>query len=215
MKKFIFEVLSIATLSSVQGVNLNVLPKPYCDAKLMPYNNHSTENWYQNAEQLAWLIKSCQIKSIIEIGSWMGNSTCHMASLLPYDGKVYAVDTWQGSPNEHHDPMILSILYDQFLSNVIHSNQTHKIIPYKLDSLEAAKTLNIQADLIYLDATHEYESALKDINAWYPHLKQGGIFSGDDWGWGDRGIEKAVVEFTKANNITYHTNGWFWYFEKK
>jgi SAM-dependent methyltransferase len=188
------------------------LPEPYASATLLPFNEHG---WYENASLIEPLIRERHVRTIIEVGSWMGASTRHMASLLPPGGKLYAVDTWAGSPNEAHDPAVLATLYDQFLANVMHAGLTHTIVPCRLSSIEAALQLNVQADLIYLDATHEYEAALNDLRAWYPHLKQGGIFCGDDWGWGRQGVEWAVRHFTEEKNLNFYTNGWFWYFEKK
>lgn len=48
-------------------------------------------------------------------------------------------------------------------------------------SVEAAKALDVMADLINIDAAHDYKSVKEDILAWYPHLKEGGIMCGDDW----------------------------------
>lgn len=35
-----------------------------------------------------------EIKTIIELGSWLGSSTALMARLLPLGGRIYAVDTF-------------------------------------------------------------------------------------------------------------------------
>lgn len=203
----IIYLMVLAAPSRIKAEDLSHLPEPYCHVNLMPYN---PDGWYQNSDPIQSLIEIHHVKSILEVGSWFGLSTRHMASLLPSDGKVYAVDTWLGSPNEIHDPEILRTLYDQFLSNVIHSHLTDKIIPHRMDSLDAANTLPYVVDMIYLDATHEYEAVLSDLKAWFPHVKSGGIFCGDDWAWGDRGVERAVIDFATENSLTYSTNGWFW-----
>jgi hypothetical protein len=70
-------------------------------------------------------------------------------------------------------------------------------------------------DFIYIDANHSYEAVLKDLNIWYPKLKSGGLFSGDDY-VPTCGVIRAVNEFTKNNNIDFgitkgHAN---WYFTK-
>jgi len=36
-------------------------------------------------------------------------------------------------------------------------------------------------DFIYLDARHNYEGIKEDLHAWYPKLKQGGLFAGHDF----------------------------------
>lgn len=70
-------------------------------------------------------------------------------------------------------------------------------------------------DFIYIDANHSYEAVLKDLNIWYPKLKSGGLFSGDDY-VPTCGVIPAVNEFMKNNNIDFgitreHPN---WYFTK-
>ncbi len=213
----IFIITSFSSLYSLNifadSTNLSELPEPYRSAKLMRFNNHG---WYTNGPEIEKLIKSRHVKIIIEIGAWMGASTRHMASLIPDDGKIYAVDTWEGSPNEEHDPKILETLYDQFLSNVIHLGLTHKIIPVRMESSTAANTLRISPDLIYLDATHTYEAVLEDLYLWFPFVKGHGIICGDDWIWGeDSGVGQAVTQFAKENNLNVYTNNRFWYLTEK
>ena len=89
----------------------------------------------------------------------MGRTTLKLAKMLPENGKIYAVDTFSGEPSGYfkYDAKIIPTLWDQFLSNVIHDNLTHKIVPVRMSSEEAAKTLNQYVHLIYVDATHNYD----------------------------------------------------------
>jgi predicted O-methyltransferase YrrM len=48
-------------------------------------------------------------------------------------------------------------------------------------------------DYIYIDGAHDYMNVLRDINAWYPKVKKGGIFAGHDL-WFD-GVKQAVLDF--------------------
>lgn len=202
----------LMVFSKMWGLDLSALPEPYSSVHFLPYNPHG---WYNNKNEIEELVKARNVEVIIEVGCWMGLSTRHMAKIVPPHGKIYAVDTWLGSPNEVHDARTLELLYDQFLSNVIHEGLWEKIIPIRMDSLTAAQTLDVMADLIYIDATHEYNAALADCRAWYPHVKVGGILCGDDWAWGDGGVGRAVIQFAQENYLIYHTNGWFWFIEKK
>lgn len=214
MKKTVTYVLScflFLGLSIGNTIELEDLPSPYNTVKLMPYRHHG---WHANHGSLSHLINTFNVQTIIEVGSWMGVSTLDMANMLPSNGKIYAVDTWDGSPNETHDPEMLRTLYDQFLSNVIHQNQTHKIIPIRLESTVAAKEIGVIPDLIYIDATHTYEANYADLNAWFPLVQGHGILCGDDLQWGDKGVERAVYQFAKEKNLTVHTNGWFWWLKE-
>lgn len=195
---------------SLIGQPQQELPEPYNQVEILPFHSHG---FYSNAQPLETLIRIYNVKTIIEVGCWLGTSTRHMASLLPASGKVYAVDHWKGS--EEHQPghtywlPILPLLYEQFLSNVIHAGLTDKIVPVRMDSLQAAKELSsIVPDLIYIDAGHDYESVYADLNAWYPLVQGHGILCGDDWGM--PGVQSAVKQFAGERGLRIDASGFFW-----
>ena len=70
-------------------------PEPYASVQLLPMDNYN-HNWFQeeNKFQLKRLIEKYQPLIVVELGSWLGNSTIYIAELLRGDGKVYAVDNW-------------------------------------------------------------------------------------------------------------------------
>ena len=183
------------------------LPEPYRSITLMPFN---PSGWYSNASQIEALFKKNKINIAIEVGCWLGLSTRHIARLLPPDGKLYAVDHWQGSA-EHQASPELSTLYEQFLSNVIHAGLTHVIMPMKMSSLEAAgqmKLMGIVPDFIYIDASHDTESVLADLDAWFPFVKGHGIICGDDWAYS--GVSNAVERFAQEHGLTIDASDNFW-----
>jgi predicted O-methyltransferase YrrM len=210
--KTLFLLACIAT-SSLFATSQEDLPPPYNTAEILPFADHG---FYTNATQIEALILGRGVKTIIEVGSWLGTSTRHMASCLPEGGIVYAVDHWQGS-SEHQPGQRAWIpeverLYEYFLSNVIQAGLAHKIIPMRMSSLEAAKQLQVKADLIYIDAGHETKSVYKDLVAWYPHIHKNGVLCGDDWAW--EPVQKAVKKFAKKNNLRIKASGNFWRLKK-
>jgi hypothetical protein len=67
---------------------------------------------------------------------------------------------------------------------VIHSGQQNVITPFPIDSVNGALTLKhfgVQADLIYVDAGHEYESVFTDLMLYKTLVRPGGYLLGDDW----------------------------------
>jgi len=197
------------------------MPAPYNELnELLPFDDHG---WYINGEALEKVICENNVRVVVELGSWLGKSTRHIASILPEDGIVYAVDHWLGSANhreynENIQPEIyarLPKLYDQFLSNVIHSQLEDRIVPVKMSTLEAVQVLKEQKivpDLIYVDASHDEESVYMDISEYYPLVKGHGTICGDDWGWGeDFPVMRAVKRFADENNLRIDVpNGWMW-----
>lgn len=210
MKKWI---LSLGLcLIHVVSCNAEPLPEPYASIKVLPFDGH---NFYYNGEQMANVFRAYQIKIAVEVGVWLGGSVRHIAQLLPEGGKVYAIDHWKGSiehqaGKSHHHPAV-SYLYQQFLSNVIHAGLTDKIIPVRMDSLEAAKALDIRPDLVYIDAAHDEESVYNDLVAWFPLVKGHGVLCGDDY----RTVEPAVKRFAAENNLTIvYAGGSFWKYDE-
>ncbi len=183
------------------------LPEPYRSVKLRSFDSGG---WYVNRAQMQNLFQNHQINTVIEVGCWLGLSTRHIASLLPPGGKLYAIDHWQGS-DEHQHLQHLSTLYDQFLSNVIHARLTDKIVPIRMSSIEASYLIGmmgVMPDLIYIDASHDTESVLADLNAWYPFIKGHGILCGDDWDWPT--VRTAVEIFAAEQQLMIETSGRFW-----
>ena len=167
---------------------------PFRDLPLLPPEGKgyptSQHRYLQDAVTLV------RPKIIVEVGVWKGVSAIIMGRRvveLGLDCAIVAVDTFLGSA-EHwtHDVMRPSIprrqgypqLYFTFLSNVVHSHQQNLFVPMPLDSVNAADVLThyeIKADIIHIDAGHDYRSFKTDIQAWWPLLAPGGILIGDDY----------------------------------
>lgn len=216
--KHVFLIISLLmTTTLTQSTDISRLPKPYNSVtNLLPFNNHG---WYDNQLYIKMLYDHNSITRVIEVGSWLGKSTRDIASQLPAQGYLYAVDTWLGS--WEHDLMpdtkhLLPTLYHQFLSNIIHAGLTDKIIPIKMKSVQAADYLKSEIghiDLIYLDAAHDTGSALSDIIAYYPFIAGGkGILCGDDWLWDT--VSKAVILFAKEHNLSVYHGDNFWFIKE-
>jgi Methyltransferase domain len=65
----------------------------------------------------------------------------------------------------------------------------------------AQKIKDNSLDLVYLDAGHSLEDVRKDLEAFYPKVKAGGIVAGHDFVNLDYGVFQAVGEFTLMRNI--------------
>lgn len=77
-------------------------------------------------------------------------------------------------------------------------------------------------DLVYIDASHTYESVLRDCKLWWPIVADGGMLAGHDWfdSSGDNaGVQVAVREFAEGAGIdvvyfTWDDNPQSWYVYK-
>lgn len=187
------------------------MPEPYRSIHDLPFDG---QGWFYNADQLRPVLEAKKPMTVIEIGSWLGTSTRFIASHMPEGGVLYAIDTWLGTPGErpHMDDPRLPFLYQLFLSNVKHAGLTNKIVPVRMTSMEASRSLNLKADLIYIDGAHDTISVYNDIMAWYPHLKEGGIMCGDDWFWWPS-VRSGVTQAARVLNRNVIGSENFWSFE--
>lgn len=146
----------------------------------------------------------------VEIGAWMGQSTCCMGELIKNSNKeikFYSIDTWEGSV-EHSD-IIKDLhnkntsLYNEYKNNIESCGISDYVIPIQATSLDAVNKFEDESiDFLHIDASHDYENVLADIRAWYPKVKPGGIISGDDYEpvcWD--GVVRAVDEYFKDKLI--------------
>lgn len=177
------------------------------------YGNYQTipvdlQGWASDSPVFNYVIENFKPQTIIEVGTWKGRSAINMANIckrLGLDTQILCIDTWLGSVEHwtHLDPNLPTtalkngrpILYDQFISNVIHSGLTDYITPFPIDSVNGALTLEkygVQADFIYIDAGHEYDSVKADLLNYRRLVKKGGILVGDDWFHGP--IKQAVAD---------------------
>ena len=170
-----------------------------------------------NQEKLIHFFKTKKIETVIELGSWKGKSALFMAHLLPDQGKIYCIDSWEGYVADVKKKSFSRYeeqkekLFDQFLSNVVHKNLTDKVVPIQ-KTTTAACDLDIRADLIYIDASHDETSVFEDIVNYFPKLKPNGVLCGDDYGR-FKGVteatHKAALKLKKK--LKFVTP--FWWFE--
>ena len=144
---------------------------------------------------------------IVEIGCWKGKSSSCMAVNIINSGKQVkfdCVDTWQGS-EEHGEQG--PELFEEFKKNMEPVKEYYT--PKQMTSLEAAELYEDGSlDMVWIDASHDYENVKADILAWKSKVKIGGIFGGDDYhhNWG--GVIQAVDELV-PNKTTSDGPYWF------
>jgi hypothetical protein len=132
---------------------------------------------YMREDELEWLYNTAKrMSSIAEIGCWMGRTTFALCSGC-VNGTVYSVDHFKGS--EEHQAIIKEKdlhLYDEFIKNVGHFPNLRI---YKMTSKEASLLID-SVDMVFIDATHEYDDYMEDINLWRPKCKK--MVAGHDFG---------------------------------
>jgi len=183
------------------------------------------KHFYQNIEGfmserntmlLDLVIKDIRPNSTwVELGSWTGKSVAYcVVNLINKNklGKFYAVDTWDGGIELQND-VTTKNLKDIFYNNV--SPILDKIEVVQSLSWDAANLFhNESVDFCYVDAGHTYDCVSKDLEAWWPKIKSGSYFGGDDYTKGHPGVQNAVWDFFGPKNIKVRRSGRCWFVKK-
>ncbi len=159
--------------------------------------------------------------TIIEVGTWKGASAFEMIETCEKKCKMYCVDTWLGSI-EHYDTIQRDengypTIFSDFWDNVKKAGYEEIITPITLPSAQAAKYLKekgVQADVIYIDASHEYKDTLEDMEAYWELLKPGGVFIGDDYHPDWKGVMNAVRQFIFLKDLECAVFSKTWFIKK-
>jgi hypothetical protein len=88
-------------------------------------------------------------------------------------------------------------VYFTFLNNIVCEGLSEFVTPFPATSFVAQRwfeTQNVQADMIYIDAAHEYQEVASDIRGWWRQLRVGGVMIGDDFSLYWPGVIRAVEE---------------------
>jgi predicted O-methyltransferase YrrM len=97
-------------------------------------------------------------------------------------------------------------IFEEFLNNVSKSGLQDYILPLRQTSNNAAKILfylNEDSDFIYIDASHEYDDCLADLNAYSKLLNKDGVMIVDDLQF--LTVRQAVEDFVKNSLFEYYT----------
>jgi len=158
------------------------------------------------------IVASYKPKIIIEIGSWLGHSAIEgfgkSIKNNNLDCAIICVDTWLGSNFGSNDALKrlwgYPTMYYQFLANIMLEKCDDIIMPIPMSSVDAGSvlinvfnTLNIKADLIYIDGSHLPDSVCADCSMYFELLSENGLMFGDDWV--DPHVKLGVNMFIEKN----------------
>lgn len=154
------------------------------------------QNFYNEVAQKKYEV-------LVELGTWKGHSIMYLAKKLKeqnYEFELYGVDLFDNSQihtnegNEYLQPQMKHI-WELYNENLVRADVRDVVKDIKKNSWEAANEFEDESvDFIFIDADHKYESVMKDIQAWLPKLKVGGVMSGHDFTQPTAGVKRAVEE---------------------
>lgn len=179
--------------------------------------------WFaqENRGGLAQLIGEHDIKTVIEVGSFLGLSAVWFAEWVEH---VYCIDTWfEGATYESENNLVGTLrrwdmprdFFPLFRDNVMRSGKWHKITPIKGNSAFVAGEVPV-CDLVYLDGDHSYAGCKRDIEIYRDKARV--VLCGDDY---TERIESDGTGKTKAFGVieavnellpgTQHSGPFWWW----
>lgn len=196
--------------------------KPYLQTKRI-------RGWGSTGSVFMRLLEEVRPKIILELGTYLGASAIHMATLAKsmFDHQVLIICTddfrgWPGFRDKFKFYQVngnVQLLY-QFMQNVQTMNFTDNILPLPFSTTSAMSALcewGVYADLIEVDAAHDFHSAWADINLGYSLLRPGGVMFGHDYftKMDNRGVGRAVDLFAKLKGLRVEPDGQHWILRSK
>lgn len=196
-------------------------PPPHAAAKL---RTSQVKGWGSNGAVFENVIRRVRPKIVVEVGTFLGASAIHMAGLtqrLGLETQILCVDDFRGwagfkerfgkIPMENGDVW----LYYQFLQNVVTFKHSETVLPVPFSSGSTLMLLcewGVMADLVEIDAGHDFLSAWADINRGFRILRPGGVIFGHDYftAADNRGVRRAVDLFAKVNHLKVNVDGQHW-----
>ena len=168
--------------------------------------NHYMFGMFQMMEFLEQHIPHTEHTEMIEIGSYMGESTMMFASsnlfttitcIDPHEGEEEFNDifgyTWEDVEKEFS-------LNTRYFENIIH----HKKYSYEIHDIFSDE----HYDFIYVDGSHEYEDVKRDLELYLPKVKPGGFIAGHDYMEYFDGVQKAVFEVVGEPEKIFRDYSW-------
>jgi hypothetical protein len=159
----------------------------------MPHFYDKIQGWFNYENFYTDVVNFIPRKAhIVEVGAWKGCSTAYLGVEIFNSGKDVqfdVVDLWTG---EEDDPVAYTAdsefmaykknIFELFKKNISPLSNKIKLNPIQMSSLKAATLYEDNSlDCVFLDANHLYENLKKDIAAWLPKVKKGGILGGHDY----------------------------------
>ncbi len=138
---------------------------------------------------LVSLARSCD-GSFIEIGSYLGSSSCFIAEGILQSGRkshLYCIDTWQNDAMSEGNKNT----YNTFLNNT--KDYRDVISSLRGWSYDIAKNFDEKVDFIFIDGDHSYQGVKKDVDLWLPKLNPNALIVMHDIGWAE-GVQRVVME---------------------
>lgn len=133
----------------------------------------------------------------VEIGSYLGASTCFIAHAVSVGSRVVCIDTWGNDAMAYDDTDTDALprdTYAEFRENT--TPYRDKIVEIRAWSSEAfprVRALLPSCDFLFIDGDHHQDAVARDWELYSTLLRPGSLVAFHDTGWAD-GVQRVIRE---------------------
>jgi predicted O-methyltransferase YrrM len=136
---------------------------------------------------------------IVEIGSYKGLSGAYLAAGAKEGVTTFLVDLWDRTKfnlvSEENRYALSSSDFQQITINNLRALGLYRnVVLLKGLSVDHASAWGQCIDLLFIDGDHSYEGIKSDYEAWYQHVKDGGVIAFHDYMERWPGVMKYIDE---------------------
>lgn len=155
----------------------------------MPKHYLNIQGYFNFEDIYQFISKRFPEGKFVEIGTWLGKSTCFLAECIKENGgkaNLYAIDTFVGEIGAKEQQELVAksggSIYELFIENMKKAEVLDLITPIISSSTEASATFEDNSlDFLFIDASHIEADVLDDLSCWFPKIKLGGYIGGHDY----------------------------------
>ncbi|HET6499031.1 MAG TPA: class I SAM-dependent methyltransferase [Coriobacteriia bacterium] len=161
-----------------------------------------------------------------EVGVWQGRLSERLLAARPRL-RLYMVDRWLAPPPEdsYYASGAQMARHPQRTFDLARMEAERRTAPWverrcilHMDSVTAAGCVaDGSLDFAFLDGDHSYDGVTRDLRAWAPKVRPGGLLCGHDYGRPDQGaVQAAVTAFLGPWAYRVERGEeWTWFYEVK
>lgn len=143
---------------------------------------------------------------VVEVGCYVGGMTAYICDLIKYNRLVidfHVVDLFEDSQWLDNDDR----MYDRFIKNTEKYKSNFHL--HVEDSIVCSQNFeNSSLQFLLLDTVHDPYYIGKELDAWIPKLKKGGIIARHDYHW--PGIPELVETYFGEVNVIESSLEYIW-----
>jgi hypothetical protein len=189
---------------------------PFTYTRIMDFLIRKGLGFHDQFVVLENLIRKYDLRVGVELGVLYGYHAQHLVEACP-DLFLYGVDAFRKlRPGNGYDDVSQQWFDELCVKTRSYLEPTGRWQLIRQTTLDAARSFTRLVDFVFIDADHGYEAVRDDIEAWWPHVRPGGIVSGHDFGQPEwPGVRRAVEECLASRGLEPTVDyGYVWWVKK-